>query len=209
MAISYPTSLDSLTNPNTTDAQNSPSHAGQHSDANDAIEAIEAKVGTGSSTATDNTVLTGTGAGTSAWAQIATGDIADSAVSSRKMAPTIGAASNASTVTTTNTTYTDITSVTFSFTTAVTSTIMYWFTGQLRRDAASGANGIKILRDATTVQEIEVNPDTADKFNSVSMVKTETSVAAGTYTIKAQFKDATGQTLGIADASLVAIAFAE
>lgn len=45
MAINFPTSLDSLTNPNTTDALNSPSHAGQHGDANDAIEALEAKVG--------------------------------------------------------------------------------------------------------------------------------------------------------------------
>lgn len=49
MAITFPTTLDSLANPNTTDPQNSPSHAGQHSDANDAIEALEAKVGVNSS----------------------------------------------------------------------------------------------------------------------------------------------------------------
>lgn len=52
MAISFPTSIDSLSNPGTTDALNSPSHAGQHSDANDAIEAIEAKVGADSSAVT-------------------------------------------------------------------------------------------------------------------------------------------------------------
>jgi len=45
MAITFPTSLDSLVNPATTNTLNSPSHAGQHSDANDAIEALEAKVG--------------------------------------------------------------------------------------------------------------------------------------------------------------------
>jgi len=52
MAITFPTSLDSLTNPNTTDALSSPSHAGQHSDANDAIEALEAKLGANSSAVT-------------------------------------------------------------------------------------------------------------------------------------------------------------
>lgn len=46
MATNYPGSLDSLTNPAAGDALNSPSHAGQHANANDAIEAIEAELGT-------------------------------------------------------------------------------------------------------------------------------------------------------------------
>jgi hypothetical protein len=45
MATNFPTSLDSLTNPTSTDTLASPSHSGQHADANDAIEALEAKVG--------------------------------------------------------------------------------------------------------------------------------------------------------------------
>lgn len=49
MAISFPTSLDTLTNPTSTDPLNSPSHSGQHSDENDAVEALEAKVGVNSS----------------------------------------------------------------------------------------------------------------------------------------------------------------
>ena len=52
MAINFPTSLDTLTNPTTTSPLNSPSHAGQHSDANDALEALEAKVGANSSAVT-------------------------------------------------------------------------------------------------------------------------------------------------------------
>jgi hypothetical protein len=52
MSISFPTSLDALTNPTTTSKLNSPSHAGQHSDANDAIEALEVKVGVDSSAVT-------------------------------------------------------------------------------------------------------------------------------------------------------------
>jgi len=52
MAINFPTSLDSLTNPTASDYLNSPSHAGQHANANDILEALEAKVGIDSSAVT-------------------------------------------------------------------------------------------------------------------------------------------------------------
>jgi hypothetical protein len=45
MATNFPTSLDNFTNPTSGDPLNSPSHSGQHADANDAIEALEIKVG--------------------------------------------------------------------------------------------------------------------------------------------------------------------
>ena len=46
MATNFPTSLDALTNPLSTDELTSPSHADQHANANDAIEAIQAAIGT-------------------------------------------------------------------------------------------------------------------------------------------------------------------
>lgn len=46
MGTTYPGAIDSLTNPTGTDTLNSPSHANQHADANDAIEAIETELGT-------------------------------------------------------------------------------------------------------------------------------------------------------------------
>lgn len=52
MAINYPTSLDNLTNPTSGQTLAAVDHAGQHSDANDAIEALEAKVGANSSAVT-------------------------------------------------------------------------------------------------------------------------------------------------------------
>lgn len=52
MAINFPTSLDTLTNPTASDFLNSPSHSGQHSNANDILEALEAKVGIDSSAVT-------------------------------------------------------------------------------------------------------------------------------------------------------------
>ncbi len=51
MATNFPTSLDALTNPTPTDALNSATvpHSAQHANANDAIEALQAKVGVDSS----------------------------------------------------------------------------------------------------------------------------------------------------------------
>jgi hypothetical protein len=52
VATNFPTSIDSLTNPTSSDTLDSPDHAGQHADSNDAIEALQAKVGTDSSAVT-------------------------------------------------------------------------------------------------------------------------------------------------------------
>jgi hypothetical protein len=54
MAISFPTSLDILTNPSATSDTATVSHAEQHTNANDAIEALEAKVGVNSSAVTSS-----------------------------------------------------------------------------------------------------------------------------------------------------------
>jgi hypothetical protein len=71
MAINYPTSLDTLTNPTSSDPLNSPAHATQHANENDIAEVLEAKVGIGASpaaSATTGTVLTKTAvAGETAW----------------------------------------------------------------------------------------------------------------------------------------------
>lgn len=52
MATNYPTGLDNLTNPASTDELDTPSHSQQHANANDAIEALEAKVGVNNSAVT-------------------------------------------------------------------------------------------------------------------------------------------------------------
>ena len=52
MATNFPTSLDSLTNPSSGDSLSSPSHAAQHSNVNDAVEALQAKVGVDGSAVT-------------------------------------------------------------------------------------------------------------------------------------------------------------
>jgi hypothetical protein len=52
MATNFPGSLDSLTNPSSGDTLASPSHSSQHANANDAIEALQAKVGVNGSAVT-------------------------------------------------------------------------------------------------------------------------------------------------------------
>ena len=55
MATNFPSSLDSFTNPTAVDTLDSPPHDTQHADANDAIEALQAKVGVnGSAVATSH-----------------------------------------------------------------------------------------------------------------------------------------------------------
>lgn len=45
MPTNYPSSLDALANPTSSDSLSSPSHSGQHSDINDAMEAVQAELG--------------------------------------------------------------------------------------------------------------------------------------------------------------------
>ena len=52
MPSNFPTSLDSLTNPTSANTLAEVPHADQHANANDAIEALEAKVGVNSSAVT-------------------------------------------------------------------------------------------------------------------------------------------------------------
>jgi len=54
MATNFPTSLDSLTNPAAGDSLSSPSHSAQHANVNDAVEALQAKVGVDGSAVTSS-----------------------------------------------------------------------------------------------------------------------------------------------------------
>lgn len=86
--VNYPSSLDSLANPTATTKRNDSGfeHHLQHSDANDILEALETKLGTGASTPSANTVLRGTGAGTTAYGQIVAADITPGIVTVMRLA---------------------------------------------------------------------------------------------------------------------------
>jgi hypothetical protein len=79
MASTYPTSLDSFTNPSASSLLTSPSHAQQHSDINDAMEAVQTKLAIGNTvigTYTaytpiwDNGITVGNGTFSSAYARV-------------------------------------------------------------------------------------------------------------------------------------------
>lgn len=81
MATDYPGAIDTaskLPNPNAGDHTNSPSHSSLHDNANDAIKAVETKLGTGASVPASNTLLFGTGAGASAFTQLTSAQLAAS-----------------------------------------------------------------------------------------------------------------------------------
>lgn len=68
MTTAYPVALDAFGNPLASDPLSAPPHHAQHADANDAIEAIEAKIGIGAGTPAAGTVLAGSAPGVSGWA---------------------------------------------------------------------------------------------------------------------------------------------
>jgi hypothetical protein len=78
MASTYPTSLDSFTNPSASSLLTSPSHAQQHSDINDAMEAVQTKLAIGNTvigtytayTPTFLNVTIGNGTVSGAYAQV-------------------------------------------------------------------------------------------------------------------------------------------
>ena len=54
MATNFPASLDTLTNPTSSDSLSSPSHSAQHANVNDSVEALQAKLGADSSAVTSS-----------------------------------------------------------------------------------------------------------------------------------------------------------
>ena len=68
MASTYPTSLDTFTNPSASSLLTSPSHAQQHSDINDAMEAVQTKLAIG------NTVIGTYTAYTPTWTNLTVGN---------------------------------------------------------------------------------------------------------------------------------------
>ena len=73
MAINFPTSLDNFSNPISGDRLDNPSHSTQHSDANDALEALETKIGISASpagSATAGYAFVHSSNGTTGWSQV-------------------------------------------------------------------------------------------------------------------------------------------
>jgi len=76
LPILYPSALDALANPTASDTLAGVPHDAQHANANDAIEALQTKLGIGASTAaTAGHALRVTGSGATAFGQVQHGDL--------------------------------------------------------------------------------------------------------------------------------------
>jgi len=130
-----------------------PSHSDLHENVGDAIQAVEAKIGTGASTPTTNTVLTGTASGTSGWATVSTAMIGDDQVTQAKIADdAVGADQLAASAVVTASIVDDQVTQAKIAPLAVDTTEL----------AADAVNGDKIADDAVAAEHLATNAVTTD-----------------------------------------------
>jgi len=122
--------------------QGSIGHRQTHLDEETDITALAAKLGSGASTAAANQVLRGTGAGASAFGQVATGDIAANAVTQVGYASVVTA--NPST---TSTTYVAIPDLSVVLTTLASAKCTVEFTGILQSTVGGSINAVAVFVD--------------------------------------------------------------
>jgi hypothetical protein len=188
MPINFPASLDSFANPTAGSYEDDTGleHHTQHANANDAAEALEAKLGIGASTPAANTILGGNGTGTSGWRQVVNGDIANAAISQSGVAAATGGQ------TTTSTTPVDVTGASVTFTTTG-GRVLLLFSGYCSNGAANQTCYFSLVQDgATAGQFAAATSATASAIGTVSMVMI-LSPSAGSHTWKVQWS-VTGNT---------------
>lgn len=134
MPTAYPAALDAYSDPAgaVTQGSTTPAHSGHHKNHNDAIEALEAKLGIGATVAAANQVLTGTGAGQTAYGQVATAMLATGAVSQS------GGSAPTASQTTTSTSPVAMTGSTVTLTIGATGFVLFTATGTVKHDTANG-----------------------------------------------------------------------
>jgi hypothetical protein len=112
--VNFPGSLDALANPGATTKRDATGfeHHLQHSDVNDIVEALMAKLGIGATTPDANEVLVGTGAGASAWLAGLTADY----IAANAVTQSAGATGAASGPTTTSASLVDLTDMSVTMT---------------------------------------------------------------------------------------------
>ena len=189
MATNFPASLDSLTNPSSSDSLNSPSHSAQHANSNDAIEALQAKVGVDSSAVTSSLDYK--------VAQLEAG------ATGGKILQVVSTTKN-DTFSTTSTSYTDITGLSVSITpTSATSKILVLFSVNTGASAAN-TNTFVLVRDSTEIsigaaagsreQATVVNTVTAADFRmsaSAAFLDSPATTSTTTYKLQAMSQGAT------------------
>jgi hypothetical protein len=209
--VNYPASLDSLTNPTASDLTTSVTvpHATEHANANDILEALEAKLGIGSSTPpASGAVLRRTGTGASAWGALVNADVdAAAAIVYSKLSLTnslvtgdlvanaatqAGAASiSTSSPTTTSTTAVDLTEMSVTLTTVGGPLLVIASTPIACTLVRNTFTYVKLDSD-TAIQKTQVAVPTANFDVAHAWSHLFTGVSAASHTVKVQWSVAEG-----------------
>jgi hypothetical protein len=215
MAINFPTSLDNFTNPTSGNTLDSPSHSVQHSDINDAVEAIEAKIGVGSSTAGSATAgyaLVNTSGGTTAYSLLGVSGLTSGTATNGQVLTANGSgavsfetASSGGVVvqivfatTTTDTTVSNNTFVDTTLTGTITPTsasnkVLVMVThGSNQKDLNNTGMAMRLMRDATEIAGIigdggKTGTSARSNFGGTSLNYLDTPATTSAVTYKTQF----------------------
>ena len=158
MATNFPASLDSLTNPTSSDSLNSPSHSAQHANSNDAIEALQAKVGADSSAVTTSHDYK--------IADHASRITALEGASGGKILQVVSTFLDVS-FSTSSTSFVDATGHSVTITpSSATSKVLVFYDAYIFHATAGGTREINLVRDSTTINQPSsgVNPASAQTY---------------------------------------------
>jgi len=193
--VNFPASLDVLSNPTGVQVQGSttPTHAVHHANANDILEALEAKLGTGASVAAANTVLRGTGAGGSAFGAIQTADIAANAISQIWTATVSTAFPSTTQPIGSGAVLMPDMSVSI---TTLGGPILYLFECMANNTGAGNENVFDLFRGGTLLTRRQFHAPVANYNAYLALLYTETP-AAGSYTIEARWAVTAGTATSI------------
>ena len=188
MATNFPASLDALTNPTSSDSLSSPSHSAQHANVNDAVEALQAKVGADSSAVTSSLDYK--------VAQL-------EAISHGKILQVVRA-TDSTTRTTTSTSFVDANiSVTITPTSATSTILVMWLYQAL--NAAGSDAFIGQITDSSNValsgaESLYVGSVTVRVLTSVTAIGYSSPATTSATTYKARFRSEVGGTQNLRNA---------
>jgi hypothetical protein len=186
--VNFPTSLDSLANPGPGTYEDDVGfvHSDQHANANDILEALEGKLGIGSSVAAANQVLRGTGTGVSGWGNIDTAYILNNAISQ------FGTATPTAAQTTTSTTIVDMTSGSVAITLTTGACVMLMAAGSVSNSSAGAFVAVSVDLDGGSLGEFSVcTSATAGAFVPFGF-SLALAIAAGAHTFKLRWRVSAG-----------------
>jgi hypothetical protein len=187
MTTAYPGALDAYGDPTGGQVQGSttPTHSAHHKNHNDAIEAIEAKLGIGASAAAANTVLRGTGAGASAFGQVQAADIVAGAVSTVQGA--VGTTTSPQSGATTGAGAPGIAQMLLNVTVEVGDIVLLYFESQFSHDAPGAVSIWDLYWNNVFVQRRQFTCPAANEMDEVTIIQVLSIATAGTFQADARF----------------------